>query len=143
MTVISSTSAAAGTGSGEGKKTGAMQILGKDAFLQLLVTQLRHQDPLSPQDNSAFVAQMAQFTSLEQMQNLNAQMSLLLELYGGAQAPALLGRLVSVSGEGGAQYSGRVEALEYNLGKPLLVIDGKRFGLESLLKVFGGDESGS
>jgi flagellar basal-body rod modification protein FlgD len=45
--------------------------LGKDAFLQLMVTQMRYQDPLQPQDNSQFLAQLAQFTSLEQMTNIS------------------------------------------------------------------------
>src|SRR5262245_16034260 len=45
--------------------------LGKDAFMTLLVTQMRNQDPLSPTDNQAFLAQLAQFSSLEQMQQLN------------------------------------------------------------------------
>ncbi|MTI57300.1 flagellar hook capping FlgD N-terminal domain-containing protein [Geosporobacter ferrireducens] len=51
--------------------TGPKQELDKDAFLQLLVTQLRYQDPLNPMDDKEFVAQMAQFSALEQMQNLN------------------------------------------------------------------------
>ncbi len=44
--------------------------LGKDAFLQLMIKQLQHQDPLSPMDNKDFIAQMAQFSSVEQMTNI-------------------------------------------------------------------------
>lgn len=50
--------------------------LGKDAFLQLMITQLRYQDPLDPMDNKDSIAQMAQFSALEQMQNLNTNMQL-------------------------------------------------------------------
>lgn len=48
--------------------------LGKDAFLQILVAQMANQDPLSPTSDTEFIAQMAQFSSLEQMQNMNASM---------------------------------------------------------------------
>ena len=59
--------------------------LGKDAFLSLLVTQLQHQDPLQPQDNSAFLAQLAQFTSVESLQQIKPDMAARLAL---AQAAA-------------------------------------------------------
>ncbi|WP_026893848.1 flagellar hook assembly protein FlgD [Clostridiisalibacter paucivorans] len=48
--------------------------LDKDTFLNLLVTQLRNQDPMNPVEDKEFIAQMAQFSSLEQMQNMNANM---------------------------------------------------------------------
>ena len=52
------------------KKTGS--ALDKDDFLMLLVTQMKYQDPLEPESNTEYVAQLAQFSSLEQMQNLNS-----------------------------------------------------------------------
>src|SRR5512141_1215692 len=55
---------------GQPKKVGGQQSLGKDDFLQLLVTKLQHQDPLNPQDDADYIAQLAQFSSLEQMNNI-------------------------------------------------------------------------
>lgn len=59
------------------KQTGNSD-LGKDAFLQLLITQLQHQDPTNPMDDREFISQMAQFSSLEQMQNMTKAMESLL-----------------------------------------------------------------
>ena len=47
------------------------QALGKDAFMDLLVQQMKNQDPMNPQSNDQFIAQLASFSSLEQMQNMN------------------------------------------------------------------------
>ena len=56
----------------ENRKAG--DALGKDDFLKLLLTQLQNQDPSSPMDNTEFIAQMATFSSLEQMMNMGAQL---------------------------------------------------------------------
>ena len=75
MAAVDSTSAASGIRVKDtALKTGANNELGKDAFLQILVAQLANQDPLSPTSDTEFIAQMAQFSSLEQMQNMNASM---------------------------------------------------------------------
>ena len=69
-------------------KKGTTQ-LGKDAFLQLLVTQLEYQDPLSPQSNEDFISQLAQFSSLEQMQAMTKSLS-------NSQALSLVDKIVIV-----------------------------------------------
>lgn len=79
------------------KKATGNQSLGKDAFLQLLVTQLKNQNPLSPQDNGAFVAQLAQFSSLEGINTLNDSVNAISANYSSSQAlqaSSLVGRSV-------------------------------------------------
>lgn len=76
--------------------------LDKNAFLELMVAQLKHQDPLSPQDNAQFVSQLAQFSSLEGVQNLNTSMSSMASSMSSSQAlqaSALVGRQVHVKGD--------------------------------------------
>lgn len=73
--------------------------LGKNEFMKLLITQLQHQDPLKPQDNTAYIAQLAQFSSLEGIQNLNQSVGnfgTTLRSTQALQASALVGRRVSV-----------------------------------------------
>lgn len=73
------------------------QSLGKDAFLQLLVTQLKNQNPLSPQDNGAFVAQLAQFSSLEGINTLNDSVNSISSNFSSSQAlqaSSLVGRSI-------------------------------------------------
>ncbi|AZF49162.1 MULTISPECIES: flagellar hook assembly protein FlgD [unclassified Pseudomonas] len=73
------------------------QALGKDAFLQLLVTQLKNQNPLSPQDNGAFVAQLAQFSSLEGINTLNDSVNNISSNFSSSQAlqaSSLVGRSI-------------------------------------------------
>ena len=76
--------------------------LGQDAFLQLLVTQLQQQDPLDPQDNEAFVAQLAQFSSLEQLTNANSALEslyLAMSSMNNASMTQLLGKEVRAYGD--------------------------------------------
>ena len=93
-----SSTTSGGIASATNSATGG-QALGKDAFLQLLVTQLKNQNPLDPQDNSAFVAQLAQFSSLEGITTLNDTVNSLsggLQSSQALQASSLVGRSVIV-----------------------------------------------
>ena len=70
-------SGSSGAATGTQPPVGKTDDIGKDAFLSLLVTQLQNQDPLEPQDNSEFLAQLAQFTSLESLQQIKDDMAAL------------------------------------------------------------------
>jgi flagellar basal-body rod modification protein FlgD len=75
VSTIGSTTSTTGTGTqetGTGTVDRTKDALGRDAFLQLLTTQLAHQDPMQPQADTEFIAQLAQFSSLEQLQQMRS-----------------------------------------------------------------------
>lgn len=75
------------------------QELGKDAFLQLLVAQMQHQDPFNSQDPTKYVEQMATFSMLEQMTNLNKNVEMLLSVSSGALINSALANTTSAIGK--------------------------------------------
>lgn len=77
----------------------ANDALGKDAFLQLLVTQMKYQDPLDPQDNGEYLAQLAQFSALEQMTNVADGLSNVSQLVSNIDTSVLVGQLSSMIGQ--------------------------------------------
>lgn len=102
--------------------------LGKDEFLKILVAQLQYQDPLNPLSDTDFIAQMAQFSALEQMQNLNSSFSM-------SQAVSLVGKYV-ISGEGETLYAGEVECVVKSNGVPYLKIGENYVSVDSIRAVF-------
>jgi flagellar basal-body rod modification protein FlgD len=92
-------------------------------FMKILLTQLTFQDPLKPVDNQQFMAQMAQFTSLEQTQQLNDKMGLLLTNQAALQSVGLIGRTVDVTLASGATASGTVNRLSFGGESPTLSIN--------------------
>ena len=70
--------------------------LGKDEFLKILITQLSHQDPTQPMEDSEFIAQLAQFSSLEQMTNVTNEITKVAALLAKSQAVSLLGKTVEI-----------------------------------------------
>ncbi len=81
--------------------------LDREAFLKLLITQLRHQDPLKPMEDKEFIAQMAQFSSLEQMQLMNKNLESVLESQKITDAASLIGRNIETT-EDGQKIKGKV-----------------------------------
>jgi flagellar basal-body rod modification protein FlgD len=116
-------------------------MLGKDDFLKLLIVQMQNQDPLSPTDNKDSIAQLATFSSLEQMNNiaasmedLNESMTSFFQQSALSQGAAMIGKWVSgVDTDGETQLEGIVEAVKWLDGDPKLQIrkeDGTLVDLE-------------
>lgn len=106
--------------------------LGKDAFLQLLVTQMKYQDPLNPNTDTEFVAQLATFSQLEQLQNLG-------QTSANSQAFSLIGKDVVVktlnsSGETVLK-QGKVDFVNIAKGKVQLSIEGNTYSMDDLYQV--------
>lgn len=127
------------------------QELDKDAFMQLLVTQLKNQDPLEPTANEEFIAQLANFSSLEQMELMNEnlvgmvvlqQSNALLEQL--TQGGALIGQSVSFTDPVvGNQDSGLVESVKVVDGQAVLRVDGQDVPLTYVNEVHGAPASDS
>jgi flagellar basal-body rod modification protein FlgD len=94
-------------------------------FLQLMVAQMRNQDPANPTDSSAFLAQTAQFTALEKMQAVADQTSQLVALQVAFGASSMVGRTVSYAGADGEMVSGLVSSVRFEATGPVLQVDGE------------------
>ena len=107
--------------------------LDKDDFLKLLVEQLTHQDPTQPMEDKEFIAQMAQFTSMEQMMNMNKEISRVSTTILRGQAFSLLGKSVTLS-DGEDTIQGTVE--EVSGGDfPQVLVNGKYYDTTAVKSV--------
>jgi flagellar basal-body rod modification protein FlgD len=110
------------------------QELGKDDFLQLLIAQLSHQDPTAPMQDTQFIAQMAQFSSLEQMTNMSSGFTKLTSLLSGSEAAGAVGRNVDVE-VGESKVSGTVAAA--TRGEfPQVLVNGSWYDWSSVKTVY-------
>ena len=105
------TATSAVTGTSQTAKTAANNILGKDDFLKLMVAQMKNQDPMNPADDKDNIAQMAQFSSLEQITNLANATQELANRMSLTQNVGLLGHTVTYTGLDGTSVSGQVDGL--------------------------------
>ena len=111
------------------------QTLNQQDFLKLLTMQLKNQDPMKPMDENSFVSTMAQFTSLQQSSELLTSMKGVGAANKLIAASSMIGREVTVAGEGGMQSTGAVEAVENSADGLQLKIQGKLYAFESVLRV--------
>lgn len=131
----------ASSSSNTSNTTDKTKSLGKEDFLKLLVAQMENQDPMNPVDNTQSIAELAQFSSLEQMNNiassidtLNTSLSNYMQQSALTQGAAMIGKHVSgVATDGKTLIEGKVEAVQWLDGDPKLQVrksDGSLVDLE-------------
>ncbi len=110
------------------------QELGKDDFLKILMAQMTNQDPTSPMDNTQFIAQMAQFSSLEQMTNMSTNFEKLASMVNASEAQSLLGRTVEID-LGDTTARGVVEGATRN-SNPQIQVNGMFYDMNKVKSVY-------
>jgi len=110
------------------------QNLGRDDFLSILITQLKYQDPTAPMEDKQFIAQMAQFSTLEQMTNMAKDFSSLTSMLMGNEASSALGKNVEII-EGERVLQGAVQAVTRG-ETPQVLVNGNFYYWNQVSKVF-------
>lgn len=114
------------------------QQLDKDAFLQILIAQMRYQNPLSPQDSNQFISQVVELTTMEQLFNLSKGMEMLLKAQELSLSAGLVGKQVTVAGPDGQDVRGAVEKVVVGAEGIRLVIDGNSYDYGTVKEILGG-----
>lgn len=112
--------------------------IGQDDLFKIMLTQLSYQDPMKPLDNKEFIAQLAQFSNLEQNQEINEKITALLTLQAATQSIGLIGKTVEVQTQTGNGI-GNVTAITFNRGEPQMTIrttDGAFLSNVSLSQIY-------
>jgi len=128
MQVNSATSSSAAATATASTSSSSNSALSESQFLKLLTQQLENQDPLQPEDDTQFLAQMAQFTSLQETNTLNQQVERL-------TAASYIGATVTVNPGNLAPVTGQVTGVDTSGADPALIINGSEYPLSQLQKV--------
>jgi flagellar basal-body rod modification protein FlgD len=110
------------------------QNLGKDDFLKILITQLSYQDPTAPMEDKEFIAQMAQFSTLDQMTSMANDFTRLTNMLAGSEASVSLGKSVELV-EGEQVVQGTVKAISRG-DIPQVLVNGAYYSWNQVTKVF-------
>lgn len=116
-----------------GRKTS--NELGKDDFLKILIAQLSNQDPTSPLENTEFIAQMAQFSSLEQMTNMSQSFEKMANFINSSEAQSMLGKTVELD-LGDTSVTGQVEGATRG-AQPQVLVNGMYYNMDQIKAVYG------
>ena len=109
-------------GSTAATDTLSQTVVNQNDLFRILLTQLKYQDPLKPTDNAEFIAQLAQFTSLDQSRQTNENIQSLLQMQSTSQSVGLIGKTVEVATSTGNKV-GQVTTVSFDQGTPFLTVN--------------------
>ena len=112
-----------------------VRTLGQEDFLKLVVAQLTSQDPLNPQKDTEFIAQMAQFSQLEQAKSMQTDIAALRKDQAFLEASSMMGRSVELRDAKGVVTRGIVTAVQIAGGTPRIVVNGQARSLEEVFSI--------
>jgi flagellar basal-body rod modification protein FlgD len=115
--------------------------LGKDEFMKLLMAQLQHQDPMKPMDDQAFIAQVAQFSSLDQLTALNKTVGAMFDAQRLTEASAMIGKVVTALDADGEHVTAQVTAAGLEDGKAVLHLGTTKVTLDKVTAVAADEDS--
>jgi flagellar basal-body rod modification protein FlgD len=125
------------TGAGSPSRV-PQKALGQDDFLKLLAVQFQVQDPMKPMEDTAFIAQMAQFSALEQSSAISRDMSAMRADQQRTAANSYLGQHVTLDAGNGAVTTGAVSAVDVSGSEPKLIVGSETYSLSAVLRVESG-----
>ncbi|MBT5813618.1 MAG: flagellar hook assembly protein FlgD [Opitutales bacterium] len=117
-----------------GAERSTQKALGQAEFFKLLTTQLASQDPLKPMDDTAFIAQMANFSELEMMSKLSTNFEEFTSIQQFQAAQGYIGKHVTLQSEEG-EISGLATGIEDDRGDTRIFVDGKGYNIDTVFKV--------
>lgn len=117
----------------QGQKNMGSSKIGKDAFMQLLLTQLKYQDPINPVDDKEFISQQAAFTQIEKLDDINSTLSNSNYI---SQASSLVGKTVDIKNDQGQLVNGKVESIEFGKDGIGLRIAGNIYTTGQITKIY-------
>ena len=144
MSALSSLSGLAGLQTSSTAAAAAKNKLGKDDFLKLMIAQMRNQNPMEPQKDTEFIAQLAQFSQLEGIDKLNTTVNSLLSMQGLTQGANLIGKSVVYDKDAaGNSASGTVDSVKANNGQIQLMIGANTVNLSQIRSVAASTSASS
>lgn len=135
VTPASAASTATSTSGASSTTSSASQQINSEMFLQMLVTQLKNQDPSSPMDSNEMLTQMTQLASMEQMTTLSSNSSSSYALQAQTTASSMIGKTVEYAGTSGTASSGVVSSVSFSGGTPELTVGSDTVALSSVTGV--------